>query len=98
VPKRFQERDLRPWPLVKRNERLQEVVPESGCRLLYLPHLERTGVQLFQAVCRLDLEGIVAKRKDAPYRSDERESTWIKIKNPQYSQMKGRRELFTPVQ
>ncbi len=40
------------------------------------------------------MEGIVAKRKDGLYMPDGRKSTWIKVKNPGYSQLKGRRELF----
>ena len=40
----------------------------------------------------MDLEGIVAKRKDGLYTPDE--TSWVKIRNPKYSQMEGRRELF----
>jgi ATP-dependent DNA ligase len=36
---------------------------------------------LFAAVCKLDLEGIVSKKIDAPYRSGP-SRTWIKVKNP----------------
>jgi ATP-dependent DNA ligase len=32
---------------------------------------------------RLDLEGIVAKRRDSPYRSGTR-SGWIKVKTPEW--------------
>jgi len=42
----------------------------------------------------MDLEGIVAKHKTAPYLSYHAISTWYKIKNPSYSQMVGRHELF----
>ena len=43
----------------------------------------------------MDLEGIVAKRKDSAYRVSEKPSPhWIKIKNPDYSQAVGRHELF----
>jgi ATP-dependent DNA ligase len=43
----------------------------------------------------MDLEGIVAKRKDSPYHATEKPSRhWIKVKNPRYSQMNGRAELF----
>jgi ATP-dependent DNA ligase len=45
----------------------------------------------------LDLEGIVAKRKDSLYRATEKPSPyWVKIKNPRYSQAEGREELFDP--
>jgi bifunctional non-homologous end joining protein LigD len=36
---------------------------------------------MFQAVCKLGLEGIVSKKLDAPYRSG-RTKSWIKVKNP----------------
>jgi ATP-dependent DNA ligase len=55
--------------------------------------VEREGRALFEAVQRLDLEGIVAKRKTDPY-SDR--VTWVKIKSRAYSQMEGRGELFHP--
>jgi ATP-dependent DNA ligase len=47
---------------------------------------------LFEAVCRNDLEGIVAKRADARYTPEQ--PTWVKIKNRNYSQIEGRRKLF----
>ncbi len=40
------------------------------------------------------MEGIVAKWKDGLYVLDSRKSTWIKIRHPEYSQLKGRHELF----
>jgi bifunctional non-homologous end joining protein LigD len=36
---------------------------------------------MFEAVCKLGLEGIVSKKLDAPYRSGPSKS-WIKTKNP----------------
>lgn len=39
------------------------------------------GEYLFDKVKRMDLEGIVAKRKDSLYLMNERNSDWIKIKN-----------------
>jgi ATP-dependent DNA ligase len=41
------------------------------------------GRSLFNAVCRLDLEGIIAKRLQDPYRPM---TQWYKILNPTYSQ------------
>jgi hypothetical protein len=49
------------------------------------------GRDLFAAVQRLDLEGIVAKRKADPY---EAGVTWYKIKNQAFTQMEGRGEPF----
>jgi hypothetical protein len=51
-------------------------------------------VALFDRVCELDLEGIVAKHKNAPYVTNPEHSTWYKIRNRSYSQWAGRDELF----
>jgi ATP-dependent DNA ligase len=42
----------------------------------------------------MDLEGIVCKPLTSPYRTVRGKTTWIKVKNPNYSQAEGRRELF----
>ena len=63
-------------------------------RLRFADHVERSGVQLFERVCKLDLEGIVAKYKFGPYGGEDAMSTWYKIRNPGYSQMVGRNEMF----
>ena len=59
-----------------------------------MDHVDGAGTALFQRVCELDLEGIVAKLKSGPYVSDRENSTWFKIRNREYSQMVGREELF----
>ena len=65
-------------------------IPES--RMRYADHIEQHGTALFQRVCEMDLEGIVAKQSLAPYTTER--TTWFKIKNPKYTQMEGREELF----
>jgi len=86
--------DLRHKPLVKRKARLCELVRKSACpQLLYAQHVEGGGKELFNEICRCDLEGIVAKRKMGMYREDHPD--WLKIKNRTYSQAEGRHELLT---
>jgi len=63
-------------------------------RLRYADPIETFGTRLFQQVCSLDLEGIVAKQRFSPYTPDREISTWYKIRNPRYSQMIGREKLF----
>lgn len=63
-----------------------------GCAMLST--LTAPGIVLYQQVCKLDLEGIVAKLKSAPYVSERESTTWFKICNREYSQMVGREELF----
>jgi bifunctional non-homologous end joining protein LigD len=62
--------------------------------LRYADHMDGSGTALFQRVCELDLEGIVAKQKHAPYVTERESSTWFKILNREYSQKEGREELF----
>jgi bifunctional non-homologous end joining protein LigD len=52
----------------------------DGIRLC--EHLTMTdGNTIFHHACAMGLEGIVAKRRDGPYRSG-RSPDWIKVKNP----------------
>lgn len=85
--------DLRFLALTDRKHKLRSIVPGTGERLLYSDHVELAGEELFELVCRRDLEGIVAKRKFDPYLLDI-ELGWFKIRNPNYSQWTGREELF----
>ena len=62
--------------------------------LKYTEYIDGHGTALFQRVCELDLEGIVAKQKFGPYVTEREQSTWFKIRNKGYSQMVGREELF----
>src|SRR5947208_1907060 len=84
--------DLRSEKLTDRKHELLRLLTKApASRMLYADHVERHGVALFQHVCEMDLEGIVAKHSFGPY---SEETTWFKIKNRDYSQMAGREELF----
>jgi ATP-dependent DNA ligase len=69
-------------------------MPHVESRLMLLEPIERRGCRLFELACERDLEGIVAKWADGTYQTDGRSTSWLKIKNPVYSQMEGRHELF----
>jgi bifunctional non-homologous end joining protein LigD len=84
-------RDLRGLPLSERKKRLNRLFSSDTSTILKVPSFEEHGRELFDAACGLDLEGIVAKRKADSY---ARETSWYKIKNPAYTQIEGRRELF----
>jgi len=86
-------KDLRSERLTDRKQELRRLmlkIPES--RMRYADHIEEHGTALFQRVCEMDLEGIVAKHSLAPYATEH--TMWFKIKNRNYSQMAGREELF----
>jgi ATP-dependent DNA ligase len=44
------------------------------------------GPELFEAACRMGLEGLVSKRRDRPYRGG-RSPDWIKVKNRKHPAM-----------
>lgn len=81
--------DFRQLSLMERKAALRELLPVEPGALLYVDHFERRGIALYNEVCRLDLEGIVAKYKHPPYGMEGKHSSWVKIRNPTYSQMAG---------
>ena len=70
--------------------RLRRIIPKGTEQLLYCDHVD-DGDGLFRLACENDLEGIVAKERQAPY---EPETRWLKIRNQSYSQWVGHEELF----
>ncbi|HEX4679724.1 MAG TPA: DNA ligase D, partial [Gaiellaceae bacterium] len=75
--------DLRPLPLTTRKALLADAVPRLGPVRL-LDHIERQGEAFLAQVSAIGLEGIIAKKADAPYRGG-RTSQWLKIKAEQTS-------------
>jgi bifunctional non-homologous end joining protein LigD len=84
-------RDLRGQPLIKRKRRLEQLIPANNPTLSRVLAVEEHGRELYEAAQRLDLEGIVAKRKADPYSP---QTVWYKVKNPAYTQAEGRGDLF----
>jgi hypothetical protein len=60
-----------------------------GCAVV----IGHTVLPPFAAAERLDLEGIIAKRKKDPYGP---RTVWYKTKNRAYTQLEGRGDLFYP--
>jgi bifunctional non-homologous end joining protein LigD len=88
--------DLRLNALVDRKAELRRLLSRApmSSRIRYADHIEGNGSSFFELICQRDLEGIVAKLKHDHYTSDRDQSTWIKIKNRNYSQSEGRAEFF----
>ncbi|TXM95176.1 DNA ligase D [Methylobacterium sp. WL30] len=74
-------RDLRALPLTERKDLLLQVLDDAppGGPIRFSEHLIADGEAMARHACRLGLEGIVAKRADAPHRSG-RTDAWRKIK------------------
>ena len=73
--------DLRRKPLRERKAALRKLLKRTKGGIQYVEHVEGDGAEMFAAVCKLGLEGIVSKKLDAPYRSGLSKS-WLKTKNP----------------
>jgi bifunctional non-homologous end joining protein LigD len=71
--------DITGEPLYLRRELLQQLIPESGV-IRYSDHIDGIGREFFEIAKKNNLEGIIAKKKDAPYICDSRTKTWLKIK------------------
>ena len=93
--------DLRREPLAVRKETLASLVGQemlasllgsAAPGLRFNEHIEADGLTVFQHACKLGLEGIVSKRKDARYISG-RSLHWIKSKNPNAPAMKREAEV-----
>ncbi len=73
--------DWRKRPLAERKARLRTLLEstDNPPQLRYVEHFETSGDTVLRSACRLDLEGVVSKRLDAPYRSG-RSDHWRKSK------------------
>jgi bifunctional non-homologous end joining protein LigD len=63
--------------------RLQALLARAKCNLLRFSDSFLDANALLAECSRRGLEGIVAKRKDAPYRSGTR-SGWVKVKTSEW--------------
>jgi bifunctional non-homologous end joining protein LigD len=73
-------RDLADLPLVERKAELKRLVGKSrDGTIRYSDDFEESGPKMLRHACELGLEGIVSKRKDAPYRTG-RSETFVKTK------------------
>jgi ATP-dependent DNA ligase len=86
--------DLRFYGLVDRKRKLRSLITARE-RLLFCDHIEEHCECLFDFACENDLEGRVAKPRNGPYPFTDSETSWLKIKNPDYTQTMGRDELFS---
>jgi bifunctional non-homologous end joining protein LigD len=77
-------RDLRKRSQIERKDILQEVFQtyDLEAPLLFSEHLTGDGQEIFEHAVKLNWEGIVSKRADAPYKS-QRGEAWVKIKSVQ---------------
>lgn len=64
--------DLRRKPFAERKAALRRLLKAERDGIQYVEHREGDGDTMFEAECKLGLEGIVSKRLSAPYGSGPR--------------------------
>ena len=76
----FEGRDLRELPLTARRDLLEKwLAGHAGEHVRFSTAFDADAASLLSSACRMNLEGLIAKRADAPYRS-ERSTSWLKLK------------------
>ncbi|MEX2231583.1 MAG: non-homologous end-joining DNA ligase [Cyclobacteriaceae bacterium] len=88
-------------PLIERKEILRKFLPESSV-IKYCDHVEVEGKMLFKEMQKMNLEGMIAKKKKSKYLIGKRSADWLKIKNVQsqeaiivgFTDPKGSRQYF----
>lgn len=82
--------DLSGVPQRERKRALAGLLEAAGftgsARVRYTEHLEGNGRAFFERCCELELEGIVSKRPDAPYRPG-RNRHWLKVKCTRHEEL-----------
>jgi bifunctional non-homologous end joining protein LigD len=79
-------RDVTALPLTRRKRLLDLTVPANTAHLMKVLTIEGDGVALYKAAARMDLAGVLARRKDDAY---DARAEWIEILNPAYSARRG---------
>jgi len=72
-------KDLRALPLSERKAGLKDFIGPDSNTIRYVEHFVTAGDAVLQSACRMELEGIISKRLDAPYQSG-RTDAWVKSK------------------
>ena len=88
--------DLRPQPLIERRQLLERLLKRAKVPCLHLVDAFDDGQKLLEAAEQHRLEGVVSKRRNAPYRSGECHD-WLKIKTQAWHDANRKRwRLFMP--
>ncbi|CAA7194839.1 DNA ligase D [Chryseobacterium potabilaquae] len=66
-------------PLIQRKELLKEALTETE-RIKYCDHISEKGIEFFNQMKKMKLEGMIAKKSNSLYTRNHRTSEWLKIK------------------
>jgi bifunctional non-homologous end joining protein LigD len=68
-------------PLIQRKELLKELLKKEKLKnIFYSRHIKNNGIDFYESATENNLEGIIAKDANSPYRIGKRSKEWLKIK------------------
>lgn len=86
--------DLRQLPLHLRKNNLAQLLRRHPEGIFVAPFEQGDiGPELYQAACRMGLEGLVSKHRERAYRGG-RQPHWVKVKNPAHPAMTRVKDAF----
>jgi bifunctional non-homologous end joining protein LigD len=71
-------KDMMRLPLADRKAQLEKRLKKAGSLIRYAEHIDGEGNRVLQAACTMKVEGVISKRRNAPYVPGDR-ATWQKI-------------------
>lgn len=66
-------------PLIQRKELLKDALVETDI-IKYCDHITEKGIDFFNQMKKMELEGMIAKKSDSIYSENHRSFDWLKIK------------------
>lgn len=72
-------KDLRNYPLIKRKQLLKSLMKNAPNNICYSEHVKGNSKEIFDAACKLESEGVVAKKENSFY-TGTRNGDWVKLK------------------
>jgi bifunctional non-homologous end joining protein LigD len=73
--------NLQPLSFLERRKNLSNIITQTNNRIRISDSVNEYGINLFQKIKSMNLEGIVAKNKYGKYIQGARSTNWLKIKN-----------------
>lgn len=78
-------KDYTSLPLIERKTLLQAILPQNEV-VQFSDHVLQKGTAFFKAALKKGLEGVMAKECNSSYAINHRSSSWLKIKNEQFTE------------
>jgi bifunctional non-homologous end joining protein LigD len=73
--------NLKELPFIERRKILSSLIKRDNEKIRLSDYIEEFGINVFETIKNMNLEGVIAKHKSSKYYSGLRSKDWLKIKN-----------------